>query len=169
MRYDDFEPRLLALAFESEVVLTPASVAYHLGCTVDAARTHLEVLVARGVLVLDSDDGGNLFYVLPERAHAGVATGRPLTAAPRSIAARDRRRRRRTARVANAIVPGAGTLTLGRWAVGGVQVTVALGCIFLAIAFAKDFRDSEHVWKAVALGVAFVGTWFWAQHAVSDD
>lgn len=58
----DFEQDILKLAFETDVRITTASVAYYLGIPSTKAGPMLEELLERGVLELDSDQEGNLFY-----------------------------------------------------------------------------------------------------------
>ncbi len=62
MEVADFEQDILKLAFETDVRITTASVAYYLGIPSTKAEPMLEELLERGVLELDSDREGNLYY-----------------------------------------------------------------------------------------------------------
>lgn len=62
-----FEGRVLELMFKTDSRMTPQFVAYRLGITVDEARSKLEGMAGREILTLESDDGGALYYELPNR------------------------------------------------------------------------------------------------------
>ena len=62
----EFEQDILKLAFETDVRITTASVAYYLGIPSTQAEPMLEELLERGVLELDSDPEGNLYYRVVE-------------------------------------------------------------------------------------------------------
>jgi hypothetical protein len=68
MEVADFEQDILKLAFETDVRITTASVAYYLGIPSTKAEPMLEELLERGVLELDSDREGNLYYRVAEVA-----------------------------------------------------------------------------------------------------
>jgi TM2 domain-containing membrane protein YozV len=91
-----FERRLLRLIFRSSVPLTPVHLAYHLDIRIAEARGHLDRMVACGVLEIDSDERGNMFYTYPLRP--------PLTSLAPAPPPR-RRRRRRGRRAEKALVP----------------------------------------------------------------
>ncbi len=103
MEYAEFERRILGLIFCSNVPLTPVHLAYHLDIPIAEARHHLDTMVASGILELDSDERGNVFYVYPMRP--------PLSSLKPPSPPRRRRRRRhnRAAQAANkpgtALVP----------------------------------------------------------------
>lgn len=70
MDVEQFEQDILELAFETDVRITTASVAYYLGVPSTKAEPMLEELLERGVLELDSDAEGNLYYrVVDAAAH----------------------------------------------------------------------------------------------------
>ena len=62
-----FEQEILRLAFETKARITAASVAYYLGIPSREANRMLNVLLEDGVIELDSDEGGNLYYHVPQR------------------------------------------------------------------------------------------------------
>jgi len=62
-----FEQEILRLAFETNARLTPASVAYYLGVPSREANQLLNTLLEEGVLELDSDRDGNLYYRVPHQ------------------------------------------------------------------------------------------------------
>ncbi len=67
MQLQQFEQEILRLAFETESRITTASVAYYLGIPSREANRMLNLLLEEGVLELDSDLEGNLFYSLASR------------------------------------------------------------------------------------------------------
>lgn len=67
MNVQRFEQEILKLAFETNARLTPASVAYYLGVPSREANQLLNTLLEEGVLELDSDSDGNLFYRVPHQ------------------------------------------------------------------------------------------------------
>ena len=67
MEVQRFEQAILKMAFETDAKITTASVAYYLGIPSRKANELLETLLAEGVLELDSDDEGNLYYYLPHQ------------------------------------------------------------------------------------------------------
>ena len=160
MRYEDFERDALKLAFETDLPLSPASVAHQLQCTVSEAKRHLETLLQSGALLLDSDGDGNLLFVLPERhLHRGAALdARSLALAKR----RDERQRARLVTALNAVLPGAGSLMAGRTGAALGQAAVALGALATILAFWKDFGDAEHKFKLMLLIAGCLGAWLWA-------
>ena len=62
-----FEQAILKLAFETDARITPASVAYYLGIPSREATRMLNAMLDEGVLELDSDSAGNLFYMVPNQ------------------------------------------------------------------------------------------------------
>jgi len=68
MDVEQFEQDILELAFETDVRITTASVAYYLGVPSTEAEPMLEELLERGVLELDSDSEGNLYYRVVDAA-----------------------------------------------------------------------------------------------------
>ncbi len=67
MDYLSFERRLLRLMFRTNAPLTPVHVAYYIDIPISEARSHLDHMVALGILELDSDEGGHLIYSYPMR------------------------------------------------------------------------------------------------------
>lgn len=71
MEVQQFEQAILKMAFETDAKITTASVAYYLGISSRKANELLETLLAQGVLELDSDDEGNLYYFVPNQGRSG--------------------------------------------------------------------------------------------------
>lgn len=67
MEVQQFEQAILKMAFETDAKITTASVAYYLGIPSRKANQLLESLLETGVLELDSDESGNLFYFVPNK------------------------------------------------------------------------------------------------------
>ncbi len=67
MELQTFEQAILKLAFETEARITTASVAYYLGIPSREATRLLNNLLEEGVLELDSDASGNLYYRVPNK------------------------------------------------------------------------------------------------------
>lgn len=65
MELQQFEQAILKLAFETDARITTASVAYYLGVPSREANRLLNALLEEGVLELDSDSDGNLYYKVP--------------------------------------------------------------------------------------------------------
>ena len=68
----DFEKRFLALVYQSEVLITPANVAYHLDLPIEETQEQLLSLELNGVLQQEMDDEGNTHYVMPNRPAPGT-------------------------------------------------------------------------------------------------
>jgi len=62
---EEFEKHLLFFIRNSEEKIVYANVAYYLGIPLDEAKKHLENLAEKGILMLDCDDDGNLYYYMP--------------------------------------------------------------------------------------------------------
>jgi hypothetical protein len=71
MDVQEFEQEILKLAFETDARITTASVAYYLGIPSRKANSLLNELLEEGVLELDSDREGNLYYKVPSKASMG--------------------------------------------------------------------------------------------------
>lgn len=67
MDVQEFEQAILKLAFETDARITTASVAYYLGIPSKKANELLNALLEEGVLELDSDQDGNLYYRVPNQ------------------------------------------------------------------------------------------------------
>jgi predicted transcriptional regulator len=63
-----FEQDILRMAFESDVRITTASVAYYLGIPSSQAQPLLDDLLEQGTLELNSDEDGNLYYEVADAA-----------------------------------------------------------------------------------------------------
>lgn len=160
MSYDDFEQQVLTLAYETDLRLTPASVAYRLGCPVREAQRHLRRMLDDQILELDSDDEGNLLYELPGRdTHVGAASAVVLPP-PQT-------RLRRAALTLNLLLPGSGSALLGRWAPAAGQAALALVSGTVAMLFWKDFGDAEHKPWLVLLAAGWLGSVLWGVRTVS--
>lgn len=70
----DLERRFLDFVYSTDAPVTPGSVAYVLGCSVDQASEQLDRMVHRGVLRLDVSDDGDLLYAVPGRARLAKAS-----------------------------------------------------------------------------------------------
>src|SRR5690554_3799378 len=65
MEVQRFEQAILKMAFETDARITTASVAYYLRIPSREANRLLNRLLGEGVLELDSDADGNLYYQVP--------------------------------------------------------------------------------------------------------
>ncbi len=74
MDVQQFEQAILKMAFETDARITTASVAYYLGIPSNKANKLLNQLVDQGVLELDSDDEGNLYFVVPQKSASQSST-----------------------------------------------------------------------------------------------
>ncbi len=73
-----FEQAINQLIARHQVAhLTCGRVGAELGISEQQAERGLDELVTRGILELDSDDDGNLFYFVPGRSAGGVFSGNP--------------------------------------------------------------------------------------------
>ncbi len=68
--YAHFEREFLRLAFTTEIELSPAALAFMIDVPIKVATTHMNALVANGILELDHDDDGRLVYNMPSRPPA---------------------------------------------------------------------------------------------------
>jgi hypothetical protein len=75
MELQQFEQAILKLAFETDARITTASVAYYLGVPSREANRLLNALLEEGVLELDSDADGNLYYKVPNHPSDRDAMG----------------------------------------------------------------------------------------------
>lgn len=80
MDLQHFEQAILKLAFETDARITTAAVAYYLGIPSREANRLLNALLEEGVLELDSDSSGNLYYRVPHHAADGDGTIKELRA-----------------------------------------------------------------------------------------
>ena len=75
MDLQHFEQAILKLAFETDARITTAAVAYYLGIPSREANRLLNALLEEGVLELDSDSSGNLYYRVPHHSDEADGTG----------------------------------------------------------------------------------------------
>jgi len=132
------EHRLLDLAYTTDALITAPLLAYYVPCSIEDADHVLDRLSSEGRLSLESDDDGNIHYVLPNREKAQIprnavqphALVRQVTPVmelrpPPNPAA---------AAVLSMIVPGAGQLYAGRPLSGVAWFTlVTMGYLLLII------------------------------------
>lgn len=81
MNAREFERSLLGLVFESNERLTPHFVAYRLNLPFAEAKSHLEDLAAKGILLMEVDDDGKIWYEVPpgvERPKVSAQTPPPV-------------------------------------------------------------------------------------------
>ncbi len=154
MEYRRFENELLRIAFTTPIELTPSSMAYLLGVSIEQADQHMRRLVDLGVLELTSDDDGHLEYEMPDRPDRPILRddapppypGLPPYAPPRAIVVHNPMRHalaevtpgQATASMfLNAMVcPGVGSLVGGKTHAGIAQLSmflVGIPLVFVAI------------------------------------
>ena len=68
----EFDKRFLALVNQTDVVITAPNIAYHLSLPIEETQEHLLGLELNGVLQPATDDKGNAYYVLANRAAPGT-------------------------------------------------------------------------------------------------
>lgn len=83
MDVQQFEQAILKLAFETNTRLTAASVAYYMGMPTRETSRLLNMLLEEGVLELDSDPEGNLFYRVPHQSEIASVLNAPAPSAAR--------------------------------------------------------------------------------------
>jgi hypothetical protein len=177
MERAEFEQRFLALVSQTDVVITAANVAYHLGLPIDEVQEHLLGLELSGVLQQQTDAQGNATYAMPNRPTPGTLPARlsdgselqqgeqagppgvhdpaalapaPMYGGPTSAPARGRNI---NGLVLNVIIPGLGSLVCGRrngWAM--------IGLVILAIVLFIVFRGWSKLLGIVPLLIA----WLWS-------
>ncbi len=162
MDYRGFEAEFLRLAFTTSYELTPCSTAFLLGLPVPKATEYMRMMVDEGTLELDSNDVGDLRYIMPERPeepfpeNAGLwDSGHPLALAaggemqpgdwnctalvPRlrqlpAVPEKISPGRATAALFINALVcPGMGSMVGGRNAVGVAQMSLFMVGLPLAV------------------------------------
>jgi TM2 domain-containing membrane protein YozV len=72
------EGRLLDLAFTTDAPITVSAFAFYAPCTLDEAAALLDRLASKGTLRVESDDDGELFYVMPNRQRLPVPAGQAM-------------------------------------------------------------------------------------------
>src|SRR4051812_18463733 len=74
MRDTELERRVLDFVYTTEEVLSVPALAFFAPCTLEEADRCLTSMAGAGRIQLESDDDGNVFYVLPGRFLATPAT-----------------------------------------------------------------------------------------------
>ena len=113
----EIEHRLLDLAYTTDSVITAPLLAYYTPCSIEDADRVLDRLVSENRLQLESDDDGNLHYVVPNRQKLSLPRATQPVALERSVPSFLETRHTPNAAAAavlSMIVPGAGQLYAGR-------------------------------------------------------
>ncbi len=76
MDYAVFESRVLELLYKTDLRLYTQQVAFRVGCTVAETTQYLEAMARNGILVMEIDDDGAVYFDVPGRP---PATGEPLS------------------------------------------------------------------------------------------
>jgi hypothetical protein len=77
----EFEKRFLNLVYQTDVVITPTNVAYHLQIPIEEAQEQLIALELNGTLQQATDGQGNPYYLMPNRPPPGTM---PVGGAPQA-------------------------------------------------------------------------------------
>ncbi len=88
MDANTFERKLLEMVFETDLPLERGRVAHQLSIPLEEADSQLDALCSRGIIELDSDEHGNLFYVYPNRPPPAPAGQRAMLGQASDIADR---------------------------------------------------------------------------------
>jgi hypothetical protein len=72
MEKAEFEKRFLALIYQTDVVITPPNIAYHLSMPIEEAQEQLLALELNGTLQQATDPRGNSYYMMPNRPAPGT-------------------------------------------------------------------------------------------------
>lgn len=174
MEYRRFEREFLRLAFTTSIELSPSSLAFFTGITIDEAEQHMQRLITHGVLELTSDDDGHLKYVMPDRPTAPlIRDGAPLPypdapmcAPPRAIVVRDLRGTAMAdvspgqavaSMFLNAMVcPGVGSLVGGKTRAGIAQLSLFLvGIPLVVVAIGLPMIVAAWTW-GIATGAQLI-------------
>lgn len=83
VRFQEFEQKVLRLAFTTKMDLSPAACAFVTGVSVREATKHMTRLVDEGLLELDSDESGRLTYTMPDRPDSCVTPWEQSMCSPR--------------------------------------------------------------------------------------
>jgi hypothetical protein len=111
------EHRLLDLAYTTDSMITAPLLAYYTPCSIEAADRVLDRLVSENRLQLESDDDGNLHYIVPNRQKLVRPRATQQFALERitpSFLETRQTPNAAAAAVLSMIVPGAGQLYAGR-------------------------------------------------------
>jgi len=68
----EFEKRFLNLIYQTDVVITPPNIAYHLQIPIEEAQEQLIALELNGTLQQATDPQGNTYYLMPNRPPPGT-------------------------------------------------------------------------------------------------
>jgi len=146
----EFEKRFLSLVYKSDVMITAPNIAYHLKIPIEEAQDHLLSLELNGVIQQEIDDGGNSFYVMPNRPEPGslpaplspdgdpdsadqgpVGSFNPADIQARTYSNPGAKARNVNGLVLNVMFPGVGSLVAGRMAGLGMMGLVLLGPVLM--------------------------------------
>jgi hypothetical protein len=113
----EIEHRLLDLAYTTDSVITAPLLAYYTPCSIEDADRVLDRLVGENRLLIESDDDGNIHYVVPIRQKIErPRVTQPMTLQRNLPTFLETRHQPNAAAAAvlSMIVPGAGQLYAGR-------------------------------------------------------
>lgn len=65
MKLDEFQQNLLVFVRNTEEAITPQNVSYYLKTSIEESRKHLEELSFKNIILIDSDDDGNIIFKMP--------------------------------------------------------------------------------------------------------
>jgi len=65
MKLDEFQQNLLVFVRNTEEPITPQNVSYYLKVSIEESRKHLEELSFKNIILIDSDDEGNIIFKMP--------------------------------------------------------------------------------------------------------
>lgn len=153
----DFEKRFLNLIYQTDVVITPPNVAYHLQIPIEEAQEQLIALELNGTLQQATDPQGNTYYLMPNRPPPGTmpattglpaenrGTNPPGVYNPAALAPMPMHNNpgakgmNINGLVLNVVFPGVGSLVCGRMAGLGMLGLVLLGIVlfFLPLGFGR--------------------------------
>lgn len=130
MRYSAFERQLLHLAFTSDLPLTPQTVAFALGLSIEETELLLNEMVAHDALEVEHDDQGHARYHLHDRAEVRRSAWSLVPRRPSFLVMPHTPVRRNLAIIGLILnlllLPGVGSLVAGRYSSGLAQLTLAL-------------------------------------------
>ena len=151
---DDFEVRFLEFAYQTTATLNVTAVAHALKMPTGIVNDRLEEMAARDVIGRDVDDEGNVFFTIHGRKTPRAPAHPPLQAfdrpGPLAPITGPADATAVTAMVLNVILPGLGSLIVGRTAVGVGQLLlwlIAFPLCFLVIGF--PMLIGAWVWSVV--------------------
>ncbi len=65
MKLDEFQQNLLVFVRNTEEAITPQNVSYYLKISIEESRKQLEELSFKNIILIDSDDDGNIVFKMP--------------------------------------------------------------------------------------------------------